>query len=46
MQAVVEHGGVGQSSQICLQTWAMMGEEVYPVAEVFFFFFFFGIIFI
>ena len=34
MQVVVEHGGVGQSSQVCLQTWAMMGEEVYPVAEV------------
>ena len=34
MQAVMEHGGVGQSSQARLWTWAMMGEEVYPVAEV------------
>ena len=34
MQAVMEHDGVGQSSQVCLQTWAMMAEEVYPVAEV------------
>ena len=34
MQAVVEHGGVGQSSQFCLRTWATMGEEVYPVAGV------------
>ena len=34
MQAVVEHGGVGQSSQVCLQTWATMEGEVYLVAEV------------
>ena len=34
MQAVVEHGGVGQSSQVCLRTWATMEEGVYPVAEV------------
>ena len=34
MQAVVEHGGVGQSSQVHLQTWVMMEGEVCPVAEV------------
>ena len=34
MQAVVEHGGVGQSSQVRLRTWATMEGEVYPVAEV------------
>ena len=34
MQAVVEHGGVGLSSQVRLQTWATMEGGVYPVAEV------------
>ena len=34
MQVVVEHGGVGQSSQVHLRTWVMMEGEVYPVAEV------------
>ena len=34
MQAVVEHGGVGQSSQVRLWTWATMEAEVYLVAEV------------
>ena len=34
MQAVVEHGGVGQSSRVRLQTWATMEEGVHPVAEV------------
>ena len=34
MQVVVEHGGVGKSSQVHLQTWATMEGEVYPVAEV------------
>ena len=31
---VVEHGGVGQSSQVRLQTWVTMEAEVYLVAEV------------
>ena len=34
MQVVVEHGGVGKSSQVRLRTWATMEGEVYPVAEV------------
>ena len=34
MQVVVEHGGAGQSSWVCLQTWVTMGEEVYLVAGV------------
>ena len=34
MQAVVEHGGVGQSSQVRLRTWVTMEGEVYPAAEV------------
>ena len=34
MQAVVEHGDVGQSSQVHLWTWATMGGGVHPVAEV------------
>ena len=34
MQAVVEHDGVGQSSQVRLWTWVTMEGEVYPVAEV------------
>ena len=34
MQAVMEHDGVGKSSQVRLRTWVMTGGEVYPVAEV------------
>ena len=34
MQAVVEHGGVGQSSRARLRTWATMEGEVCLVAEV------------
>ena len=34
MQAVVEHGGVGQSGRVRLRTWVTMEAKVYPVAEV------------
>ena len=34
MQVVVEHSGVGKSSQVCLRTWVTMGGGVHPVAEV------------
>ena len=34
MQAVVEHDGMGKSSQVRLRTWATMGAGVCPVAEV------------
>ena len=34
MQVVMEHGGVGKSSQVRLRTWVTTAGEVYLVAEV------------